>query len=49
MSLPTRNNPYNFDEYLAWRSRVDYYRDDPFFNNYSGISVVTSGNLSTKT
>jgi len=31
MSLPTRNNPYNFDEYLAWRSRVDYYRDDPFF------------------
>lgn len=30
MSLPDRNNPYNFDEFLAWRSKVDYYADDPF-------------------
>ncbi len=31
MSLPDRNNPYAFDEYLQWRSACDYYRDDPFF------------------
>jgi alkylation response protein AidB-like acyl-CoA dehydrogenase len=31
MSLPDRNNPYSFDEYLTWRKGVDYYRDDPFF------------------
>ena len=30
MSLPERNNPYSFDEFLAWRQSVDYYRDDPF-------------------
>jgi alkylation response protein AidB-like acyl-CoA dehydrogenase len=30
MSFPNRNNPYAFDEYLAWRNRVDYYADDPF-------------------
>ncbi|MCX7635605.1 MAG: acyl-CoA dehydrogenase, partial [Syntrophales bacterium] len=30
MSLPDRNNPYNFDEFLAWRQGVDYYADDPF-------------------
>jgi len=30
MSLPDRNNPYNFDEFLAWRQAVDYYADDPF-------------------
>jgi len=30
MSLPDRNNPYNFNEYLAWRRGVDYYGDDPF-------------------
>ncbi|HSA15070.1 MAG TPA: acyl-CoA dehydrogenase family protein, partial [Spirochaetota bacterium] len=30
MSFPTRNNPYTFDEYLAWRNGVDYYLDDPF-------------------
>lgn len=30
MSLPDRNNPYNFDEFLDWRQRFDYYRDDPF-------------------
>lgn len=30
MSLPTRANPYNFDAFLEWRQRVDYYRDDPF-------------------
>lgn len=31
MSLPDRNNPYSFDEYLAWRKGVNYYLDDPFF------------------
>lgn len=30
MSLPDRNNPYNFNEFLAWRRQVDYYGDDPF-------------------
>lgn len=30
MSLPDRNNPYNFDEFLAWRRGVDYYGDDLF-------------------
>lgn len=31
MSLPNRHNPYRFDAFQEWRSRVDYYRDDPFF------------------
>lgn len=31
MSLPNRNNPYSFDEFLEWRNNVDYYLDDPFF------------------
>lgn len=31
MSLPDRNNPYNFDAFLEWRKGFDYYRDDPFF------------------
>lgn len=30
MSLPDRNNPYSFNEFLAWRKGVDYYADDPF-------------------
>lgn len=30
MSKPNRNNPYSFNEYLAWRNRVDYYADDSF-------------------
>ncbi|MDL2329451.1 acyl-CoA dehydrogenase family protein [Desulfosarcina sp. OttesenSCG-928-A07] len=30
MSLPDRNNPYSFADYLAWRENVDYYVDDPF-------------------
>ncbi|MBI5589821.1 MAG: acyl-CoA dehydrogenase family protein [Deltaproteobacteria bacterium] len=30
MSLPDRNNPYTFNEFLAWRQNFDYYRDDPF-------------------
>jgi alkylation response protein AidB-like acyl-CoA dehydrogenase len=30
MSMPTRNNPYSFNEFLEWRKNVDYYRDDPF-------------------
>lgn len=30
MTLPDRNNPYSFDEYLAWRDQVDFYADDNF-------------------
>ncbi|TAL36882.1 MAG: acyl-CoA dehydrogenase [Spirochaetes bacterium] len=30
MSLPDRNNPYSFDDYLEWRNGLDYYADDPF-------------------
>ncbi|HOX15414.1 MAG TPA: acyl-CoA dehydrogenase family protein [Smithellaceae bacterium] len=30
MSLPDRNNPYHFNDYLQWRQKVDYYADDPF-------------------
>ncbi len=30
MSLPDRNNPYRFDDFLAWRQSVDYYADDLF-------------------
>lgn len=30
MSLPDRNNPYNFNDFLEWRRNVDYYRDDVF-------------------
>lgn len=30
MSLPDRNNPYSFQEFLEWREKVDYYADDPF-------------------
>jgi len=30
MSLPNRNNPYNFDEYLAWRDKFNVYEDVPF-------------------
>ncbi len=30
MSLPDRNNPYSFSEFLDWRDRIDYYADDPF-------------------
>jgi len=30
MSLPNRNNPYNFNEFLEWRRNVNYYLDDPF-------------------
>jgi len=30
MSYPDRNNPYSFDEFLEWRSKVDFYTDDPF-------------------
>ena len=31
MALPDRNNPYSFDAFLQWRNGLDYYRDDPFF------------------
>lgn len=30
MSYADRNNPYSFNEFLAWRQAVDYYADDPF-------------------
>jgi len=30
MSLPTQANPYNFDDFLAWRKSVNYYEDDVF-------------------
>jgi alkylation response protein AidB-like acyl-CoA dehydrogenase len=30
MSYPTRENPYNFDEFLSWRKNFDYYADDSF-------------------
>ncbi|MBF0224931.1 MAG: acyl-CoA dehydrogenase family protein [Desulfobacterales bacterium] len=30
MSFPNRNNPYNFDEFLEWRKKVNYYDDDLF-------------------
>ncbi len=30
MSLPDRNNPYSFNDFLEWRKNVDYYPDDPF-------------------
>ncbi len=30
MSLPDRNNPYNFNEYLEWRNQFDFLKDDNF-------------------
>jgi len=33
MTLPDKNNPYSFDEFLEWRKNFDYYRDDPFIQN----------------
>ncbi len=30
MSLPDRQNPYSFDEFLSWRKSIDYYLDDEF-------------------
>ena len=33
MSLPNRDNPYNFDEFLNWRNGFDYYPDDPFIQH----------------
>ncbi len=40
MTLPDRNNPYNFNEFLEWRRNVDYYGDDSFIQKvlkyYSG-------------
>lgn len=30
MSFADRNNPYSFNDFLAWRKSVDYYADDPF-------------------
>jgi alkylation response protein AidB-like acyl-CoA dehydrogenase len=30
MSLPDRNNPYDFDEFIAWRNHADFLQSDPF-------------------
>ncbi|MDR1765937.1 MAG: acyl-CoA dehydrogenase family protein [Lachnospiraceae bacterium] len=30
MATPNRNNPYNFDEFLELRDKIDYYADDEF-------------------
>ncbi len=30
MSLPDRNNPYDFNAFLQWRENCDFYADDPF-------------------
>ncbi|WP_054033515.1 acyl-CoA dehydrogenase family protein [Desulfatitalea tepidiphila] len=30
MSCPNSNNPYGFDDFLAWREHCDYYAEDPF-------------------
>ncbi len=42
MSFADRNNPYSFNEFLAWRQGVDYYADDPFIQqvvrHYTGDS-----------
>ncbi len=42
MTLPNRNNPYTFNEFLEWRRNVDYYADDQFvqkvLRHYSGAA-----------
>ncbi len=42
MALPQRDNPYSFDDFLAWRRNIDYYRDDAFLHKvlrrYAGSS-----------
>ncbi len=42
MTLPNRNNPYTFNEFLEWRKNVDYYADDQFvqkvLRHFSGTS-----------
>ncbi len=30
MSLPNRNNVYNFESFLAWRNSFNLYEDIPF-------------------
>lgn len=30
MSLPNRDNPYDFNAFLSWRDTCNYYADDPF-------------------
>jgi alkylation response protein AidB-like acyl-CoA dehydrogenase len=30
MSLPDRQNPYSFDDFLSWRKSIDYYLNDKF-------------------
>ncbi|MFH2097945.1 MAG: acyl-CoA dehydrogenase family protein, partial [Pseudomonadota bacterium] len=45
MSLPDKNNPYSFNEYLEWRGTVDYWADDPFLRkvarHYTGGQYET--------
>ena len=33
MSLPNRENPYSFKDFLEWRNNCDYYLEDKFFRN----------------
>ncbi|WP_287153065.1 acyl-CoA dehydrogenase family protein [Candidatus Solincola tengchongensis] len=37
MSLPDRNNPYDFNPYLEWRRKIDYYADDPFLQRMVAV------------
>ncbi|HPJ34801.1 MAG TPA: acyl-CoA dehydrogenase family protein [Spirochaetota bacterium] len=43
MSLPDRNNPYSFNDYLEWRKDINYYDDDPFIRkvvkHYTGTAA----------
>jgi alkylation response protein AidB-like acyl-CoA dehydrogenase len=45
MSLADRNNPYSFNDFLEWRRKVDYYRDDSFIQQviryYAGDAFET--------
>ena len=44
MALPDRNNPYNFDEFLAWRRNIDYYRDDAFIGKGFHVLLISLKN-----
>ena len=48
MSLPDRNNPYNFNEYLEWRRSVDYYGDEPFIQKRGLTLLVVSDRALTE-
>jgi len=46
MSLPDKNNPYTFDDFLEWRKNVDYYDSDPFLQkalkHFAGRSAAAA-------